>query len=247
MNNKLEVKFKNEDIKKLAILFENSKIVLNNTDFDTGIEKIDKVIFNHRSIKNGDVVKLQNFSLDKDNEYLLATNLNRVKSEIKFAKEVIKNSSEYANEVIKEACNTIYSTNNKKDIMLIVDSDVLSKEILFDILKIDKDIFNFKEEELFALLKKLKLNTKEYIELAQKLKDRYTPDTLINIFEKLSNKDENAMESYLYVLLIFEMVDKVKDILETSEDEDLLIFKAYLSLKDNKKDYDLDKFLLGLL
>jgi hypothetical protein len=67
------------------------------------------------------------------------------------------------------------------------------------------------------------------------------------MFENLSNKDENAMESYLYVLLSFEMVDKVRDIINSSDEDDLMIFRAYLSLKDNKKDYDLDKFLLGLL
>ena len=55
------------------------------------------------------------------------------------------------------------------------------------------------------------------------------------------------MESYIYILLSFEMVEKAKDIISNSDDEDLIILKAYLSLKENKKDYNLDKFLLGLL
>jgi hypothetical protein len=247
MDNSVKLKFKNSEIEKLATLFENSKIVLNNTEFDTGIDKIDTIISSQRHLKNGDVVKLQNYSLDKDNEYLLSNQLNQVKDDVKFAKEIVKNSQQYAKEVLKEACNTIYATNNKKDILLVLKSDFLNIDVLFDVLNLDEKVVSFDVDEILSALNKLELSTKEYIQLAQLLKNKKTPDSLIGMFENLSNKDENAMESYLYVLLSFEMVDKVRDIINSSDEDDLMIFKAYLSLKDNKKDYDLDKFLLGLL
>jgi hypothetical protein len=247
MENPIKLKFKNQEIQKLASLFENSTIITKNNDFETGIEKIDKVLKNQKNLASGDTIKLKDFSLDENNKYLLQNYANKVENDIKFAKEVVTNSYNFHQNIVTKACKKLFSTNNPKSIMLVLNSSALTKEILFEALEMDKNIFSIENDDLINIVAKLKLTVREYILFAQFLKDTQKPDELINIFEKLSNKDENAMESYIYVLLIFEMVDKVKDILSSSENDDLLIFKAYLNLKESNSEYNLDKFLLGLL
>ena len=48
--------------------------------------------------------------------------------------------------------------------------------------------------------------------LAKLYKNNMLPDDLLKIFEELSNNNEKAQDSYLYVLFEYEMIDTIRDI-----------------------------------
>jgi hypothetical protein len=48
------------------------------------------------------------------------------------------------------------------------------------------------------------------------------------------------MESYFYVLLELEMIEKIKELLSSYTEEDFIVFRALLDLKDAGKHYSLD-------
>ncbi len=66
------------------------------------------------------------------------------------------------------------------------------------------------------------------------------PDDLLKIFEEISNLNELALDSYLFVLFEYEMLDTIREIFSSSAQDELLPYKALLELKDSGKQYTLD-------
>lgn len=69
------------------------------------------------------------------------------------------------------------------------------------------------------------------------------PEQRIKLFELLSNEDEAAMEAYLFTLFDLEMLTPAKDILDISQPNEYMSFKAYSSLRDNGKHFDINLFV----
>jgi hypothetical protein len=75
------------------------------------------------------------------------------------------------------------------------------------------------------------------------LKGDFEPENLIATFEALSNRFEKAEEAYIYVLLDLELIDRAKDILELSNENEFLKLKAYITLKESGEHYNVDLFI----
>ena len=70
-----------------------------------------------------------------------------------------------------------------------------------------------------------------------------SPDELLKLFELLYENIDESENGYIYILLELEMIDKVKEILSSTEPNELLNFKAYLELKNLNKHYNIELFL----
>lgn len=100
--------------------------------------------------------------------------------------------------------------------------------------------FGFENNEILELVKNIKLSKDDYIQLAKKYKNSLNPDVLIELFEKISQEQEEATVAYLYILSEFEMKDKLRENLANREGNDFAPFKALIELKDAGKHYSLE-------
>ena len=69
------------------------------------------------------------------------------------------------------------------------------------------------------------------------------PEQRIKLFETLSNENENVMEAYLFTLFDLEMLAPANEILETSQNNEYVYFKAYSSLRECGKHFDINLFI----
>jgi hypothetical protein len=59
----------------------------------------------------------------------------------------------------------------------------------------------------------------------------------------LSDENDEAMEAYLYTLFDLEMIAPADAILEISQPDEFLNFKAYRALKENNKHFNINLFI----
>jgi len=69
------------------------------------------------------------------------------------------------------------------------------------------------------------------------------PDERIKLFKLLSDKSETASPAYLYTLFDLEMIAPAVEILENSQPEEFIYFKAYKALKDCHQNFSIDLFI----
>jgi hypothetical protein len=100
--------------------------------------------------------------------------------------------------------------------------------------------FGFTTEEIIKIVKDLDYKSQDYMMLAKNYETILQPDQIIALFEKLSNELETATPAYLHVLCEYEMIEKVKEIVSATSDDEYTAFKALLDLKDAGKQYNLE-------
>ena len=108
----------------------------------------------------------------------------------------------------------------------------------------EKDVFNnefgLAQEEIIKIVKDLDYKKDDYLALAKNYETILKPDQNIALFEKLSTESEDATFAYLHVLFEYEMIDRAKEVLANTKDNEYAPFKALLALKDTGKHYNLE-------
>jgi hypothetical protein len=69
------------------------------------------------------------------------------------------------------------------------------------------------------------------------------PELRMSLFETLSTANDSVMEAYLFTLFDLEMIEPAKEILENSQDDEYVYFKAYSSLRECGKHFDINLFI----
>jgi hypothetical protein len=82
------------------------------------------------------------------------------------------------------------------------------------------------------------------VNLARLYKEVLSPDKLLELFETLSNENDEATTAYFYVLCELEMIEKLRDLLSGYEDNEMVPFRAILDLKEAGKHYSLDDIII---
>jgi len=238
--------FKTDRYKLLGTLLEKSTILPSPELVGvTGNEKIDKVLKLIESIKRGEYVDLKPYNLLPENPLVIQNEINRYKKgEIK-AEAVLTNSTKHSDEL----CIAIYTDYVKKATLpnILKYKTFLTKEALHTILsRVNAEEFNISptNEDLVQLLSVLKLTKQDYIDLSLTLSNgAMVPDQRMKLFEMLSEKNEDAMDAYLYTLFDLEMIESADDILNNSQPDEYLNFKAYRALKECGKNFSIDLFI----
>jgi len=90
-------------------------------------------------------------------------------------------------------------------------------------------------------MKKVELSNDQLIIIARTYKKTISPEQIIKLYEELTEYKEEYMSAYLFVLAEYEMIDKMRDILENSASHEFIIYKALVDLKDaGKNTYSID-------
>jgi len=227
-----------EILKELEIdISENFAYV--SKDFDEVVKKI-------KSIKAGTYIPLKDLKLSSDNYYYNLNLKNRINKDSNFAVEVLKSGTKYSKDLIELAFDKVIEEKSMTTIKKLLPELELDEKMIKKLL--EKNIaankeFALSNEELLKYIKKANYENKELIKLAKEFKKTLSPDQLIKLYEELSVNDEKYTCAYLYVLIDFQMIDKAKDILASSQPNEYKVFKAFLDLRIAGKHYSLDDLI----
>ncbi|UFS63624.1 hypothetical protein LOH54_05690 [Sulfurimonas sp. HSL-3221] len=86
------------------------------------------------------------------------------------------------------------------------------------------------------------LSSLDYLYLGVVMGEHMLPEQRIAVFEMLSDNDDKALDGYLFTLFDLEMVDRAKELLHITAENEYVLFKAYADLKACNKHYDVKRF-----
>ncbi|MCK4973733.1 MAG: hypothetical protein KAR81_00645 [Sulfurimonas sp.] len=237
--------FKTDRYQLLGALVDNATIFPSaelNSDIDN--KKISEILDLINRVKNGESVELKKYSLPSYNQLVIQNEKNRYKNGNITADEILNNGSKYDESI----CKDVYIDFVKQAPLSAIEKykKSLTKESLFEILarvNAEENSLEVSNESLISLFNDLELSSDDYIKASQKLSKGMNPEQRIKLFETLSNENENVMEAYLFTLFDLEMLAPANEILETSQNNEYVYFKAYSSLRECGKHFDINLFI----
>lgn len=237
--------YKTERYQLLGSLIDNTTFITNN-DTHTDVEntKINTVLKVIRDIHSGNVVDLKIYGLKNENPLVIQNNHNKYKNEILKAEEIFANSADYDKELCEVAYNDFVAVASLGSIEK--NKEFMTKKSLFKVLariNAGENKIEATTQELISLFNTLDLTSQDYIEISKVLSGTMLPQDRIKLFETLSEEKEKVMEAYLYTLFDLEMNSLASDILDVSQPDEYMKFKAYFALKDADKNFSIDLFI----
>jgi len=237
--------FKTDKYKLLGSLIDNS-VVFPSQEFNviSDNKKLNEVFNAINNIKNGAVADLKKYSLPSSNALVIQNNRNRYKKGDISAEDILNAKERYDISLRKEAYIDLVKNTNIETIQK--HSSNMTKESLFEILpriNADTNTLVVSNDILIPFFKNLGLNSKDYVEASKLLSHSMLPEQRIKLFETLGNEVDTAMDAYLFTLFDLEMISPAKDILDLSQPNEYMRFKAYASLKESGKNFNINLFV----
>jgi len=196
------------------------------------------------AIKHGEFVDLKKINLDKSNPYEIQNWLNFLKTEPNRAEEILRKSESFDPKVVNEALKIFVESANEHQLEKyahLMNNDTLMH--LLDTMSKRDEKEKISLEAIEKLLMEKNLSNCNYMLLSRKLSKLYTPHALLSFFEKLVARDERAFKAYIFILIEFEMLDKANELLEDTQPDEYLDFKAFLDLRKAGKHYPINLLL----
>ena len=238
--------FKTDRYKLMGSLLENSTIFpIGNLSETVKNEKLNSVLKVIEEIKNGNVVELKSYGLLPDNELVIQNERNKYKKNELTAEDVLGNSTKYADVL----CREVYTDFVAKAPLHAIEKykAYLTKDSLAVVLsRVNADGFTLElnNESIVALMDKLELSKDDYIKLSAVISSSgMIPEQRMKLFEILSEKDEDAVEAYLFTLFDLEMLAPADEILDNSQSGEFEKLKAYRALKECNKNFNIELFV----
>ena len=241
-------KFKTETFTLFGELLDNSTVFptanLNLNANDEQTKKVRAVLNDIESIKKGDVVELKNYALSANNVLVIQNNRNMYKNGDLSHEDILSHASKYNIELAQEAYNDYVKTATVANIDKY--KEFLTKESLNTILvrvNAEENMLEISTEAIIILVKNLDFDKDGYMKIAQIVDKNMIPDQRIKLFETLSNDNDEATDAYLFTLLDLEMLSPAYALLEISQPDEYLNFKAYRALKESNQQFSIVLFI----
>jgi len=242
LENNSNKKFKQKSLKELAEILEQINISPKNDDFNSTNNEITSIIKNIIKINAGEYVSDKSVKFNKNGKIYQANLLNRVKTDVDYAVDVLKKADTFAIEIVKAAFSNVVTNKSMTTIKKLLDGLKLDKDMVLELIEKDSQNSEFAlEHEVIAkYTKNVDFDKNDYLHFAELYKKSVKPDELIKMFEQISTENEQALDAYLVILFEFEMIDQIREILSGYKDEEYLPYRALLDLKDAGKHYSLE-------
>jgi len=248
LNESTKVNLQNKNCKEIGNILSQLDISLTNSDISIENKTISKTIDQIMAINSGKYISSKELKLDNKNPLMVKNINNRIKSDDNFALEVLKKQNQYADENVNSAFDKVIETKAMTTVKKIIDDLKFNADMAVKLFKKDSDQeeqFTLTNEQILNIIKKVELTNDQLITIAKNYKNSMAPEQLIKLYEDISSEKEEYMSAYLYVLAEYEMIDKMRDILENSNCDEFIPFKALVDLKDaGKHTYSLDSITL---
>ncbi|GGD44656.1 hypothetical protein GCM10012288_18710 [Malaciobacter pacificus] len=235
-------KFKTQGFKSLSKILTQFNFTVKDETFSSTDEELNKIVAYVQDIRNGKFISDKSFKLSETSELANLNLLNKINEQVDFAVEVVKKSENYPVNVVKHAFDNVLTNKTMTTVKKLYKNIKLDKELAKKLFEKDaaNNEFGFTTEEIIKIVKDLDYKSQDYMMLAKNYETILQPDQIIALFEKLSNELETATPAYLHVLCEYEMIEKVKEIVSATSDDEYTAFKALLDLKDAGKQYNLE-------
>lgn len=237
-----EYKFKTTEFKNLSSILSSLKIDVKDNRFSSSDEELNKIVGNIQDIKSGKFVSDKSFKANETSALSNQNILNKVDEQIDFAVDVLKKPENFSSEVVSKAFDNVLKEKSMTTMKKLYKNVKLDKEMAKKLF--EKDVFNnefgLAQEEIIKIVKDLDYKKDDYLALAKNYETILKPDQNIALFEKLSTESEDATFAYLHVLFEYEMIDRAKEVLANTKDNEYAPFKALLALKESGKHYNLE-------
>jgi hypothetical protein len=237
--------FRTPAYRMLGHLIDNSTVFPNTINsLEIEDDKIRSTIQIIEDVKSGKVVDLKKLNLSIDNPLVVQNDRNRYKDESVSAKEFLSHPDRYNKALLSEIYSDYVKTVSVKEIESF--KDYMTKEALFNILarvNADEHILEISNESLISLFKMIDLNTQDYLDIAASMSCCMIPEQRMKLFETLSDEDDAAMDSYLFTLYDLEMLEPAAAILDISQSDEYMNFKAYRVLRESNHHFNINLFV----
>jgi len=234
--------YKRKTFRELSEILSQVQLVPKEGDFTSENKEINQIVEKLKSIDSGKYLSPKELKLDDTNPLTLKNITNKVNTDYDFCLDILKRPANHDQEMIKMAFFRVLENKSMTTVKKVLSGIKLDKEMILELFKRDSQQtdFSLSKEEVIKYIKNIEFSKEDFINLAKLYKNNMLPDDLLKIFEEISNTNELALDSYLYVLFEYEMIDTIRDIFSSSAQDELLPYKALLDLKDAGKHYTLD-------
>jgi len=236
--------YKTERYGVFAKVLDASRLDVLKTIPATGDEKLDQTIELLNKINNGEHVDLKKYRLSPKNPLVQKNDLNAYTAGDIAEEQVLNNADKYSDELVALAFTNYVKTAPLN--LIEKYKAFLCKNVLFKIVErvnADENILAISTDSLVALFSQVELDEESLISLSATLSANMLPDERIKLFKTLSDENDIAVAAYLYTLFDLEMIAPAEDILENSQPDEYIYFKAYKALKDCHKNFNIDLFI----
>jgi len=244
LNESSKLNFQNNSFKEIGSIIDQLEIDITNSDFSSDNKNINKVVDQILTIKSGKYISTKELKLDNQNPLMIENFKNRIEQDVEFALEVVQKSGNYPHAILKPAFLKVLDNKSITTIKKLLESVTFDEEMAIALLKKDGEQdnkFAMTNEQIQNIIKKVNLTNEQLIQIAKNYKSLMSPEQIIKLFEDLTVVNEEYTFAYLYILAEYEMIDKLRDILDNSTPTEFLPFKALVDLKDSGKNtYSLD-------
>lgn len=242
LENNSSKSFKIKQVKEIANILSQMRLVSKVDDFESSNENIKKIVQAIKKINSGEYVLDKSLKFNKTGQIAKQNLQNRIETDIDFCMDVIKKTDTYSEKEIKQAFLKVISEKSMTTVKKSLENITLDKEILFKL--IEKDALNaefaIENDTLKKYILSVDLEINDYVQIVKLYRKEKQPDDLISLFEALSNEKEEAMNAYFYVLFEFEMIDKARELLNAFGANEFTAYRALIDLKDNGRNYTVD-------
>lgn len=234
--------YKRKTFRALSEILSQVQLVPKEGDFTSENKEINQIVEKLKSIDAGKYLSPKELKLEDTNPLTLKNITNKVNTDYDFCLDILKRPANHDQELIKMAFFRVLENKSMTTVKKVLSGIKLDKEMILELFNRDSQQtdFSLSKEEVIKYIKNIEFSKEDFINLAKLYKNNMLPDDLLKIFEEISNTNELALDSYLYVLFEYEMIDTIRDIFSSSAQDELLPYKALLDLKDAGKHYTLD-------
>ncbi|OUR73701.1 hypothetical protein A9Q76_02180 [Arcobacter sp. 31_11_sub10_T18] len=234
--------YKRQAFRDVSEILSQVNLVPKDGNFNSSNTEINAIVEKVKSIHAGTYLTPKELKLDEANPLMVINNNNRVNTDADYCLEILKRPANHKSEIIKKAYFTVLAHKSMTTVKKVLANIKLDKEMILELFKRDSEQtdFSLSKEEVIKYIKNVDFSRQDFIYLAKLYKNNMLPDDLLKIFEEISNNNDLALDSYLYVLFEYEMLDNIRDIFGSTAQDELLPYKALLDLKDSGKQYTLD-------
>ncbi|MDR2151306.1 MAG: hypothetical protein LBO72_00645 [Helicobacteraceae bacterium] len=234
---------KRPELAAIGRLLSDSQLKPRSNAEKTGDNELDAILDVLAKLEKGEIADLGDLKLVKNSPVWVAFQLIKMKSDPKVSEELLS-ASETGSEVYYKALET-YATYGEKKRFLRADTKINARTALNLLARYRAPIqsMEFETGEIIDLISKASFTEKEFVALARIMKERVSPEALLELFAQLKNVFESAQSAWLYINIELERQDDAKEILDSSASDEYLAFKSYFALKEAGLSPNLDSLI----
>ncbi len=235
-------KFKSKAFKTLSSVIAQFNLSVKDNTFSSSDEELNKLVAAIQDIKAGKYVSDKSIKINEISDLSNLNMINKVNEQIDFAIDVLKKTENFAPNIVRQAFLNVLEQKTMTTMKKLYKNVKLDKELAKELFKKDaqNNEFGFTHEEILKIVKDLDFTKEDYVALATNYESILKPDQIIALFEKLSTDLDESTPAYLHVLFEYEMIDKIREVIDATPEGEYTAFKALLDLKDAGKHYDLE-------